>query len=158
MNNPKDNPTTGEWTADKLIQLFEYHALIDEFFDYVANDHNAAIAAERELLGQQIEATTAARLRASEAEQQLAAEREKVAPPVDNKYVAEGCAQFGEVPAKTEAVFIMNRSLMLEIQQLQQQLDAAVEALKAYEYDSNGTIVVCLTEHARDAALAKIQK
>ncbi len=58
----------------------------------------------------------------------LAVEREKVAPPVDNKFVADGCAQFGELPAKTEAVFIMNRSLMLENQQLREQHTVEREA------------------------------
>jgi hypothetical protein len=54
----------------------------------------------------------------------ITAEREKVPPPVDNKFVADGCAQFGDTPATTEAVFIMNRSLMLENKKLQQQLEA----------------------------------
>ncbi len=94
-------PTAGEWTAQQR-QVFNSAGIIGNAHNEseaiaIADAHNAALddviaesasglteqklanqlAAERELLGAQIEATAAARLRASVAEKQLAAERER---------------------------------------------------------------------------------
>jgi len=105
------------WTPDYVANLIENCCWPSK---KVAEAHNAALAAKDEL--------HAAALQVLERhhQQQLAAEREKVAPPVDNKFVSDGCVQFGQ-SADAEAVFVMNRSLLIEVEELKKQL-AAVRA------------------------------
>ncbi len=69
-----DKPSTCEWTVERLEDyLGKGNAGNMAVLAYAIN---AALADERELLGRQIDATAAARLRAREAEKQLSAERE----------------------------------------------------------------------------------
>ncbi len=134
---PNPNPTTGEWTVNVIEGMHRAAGSDEEFYSDIANAHYAALAAmwakwqmaekafdeqrdqlaaERELLGQQIEATTAARLRASEAEQQLAAEREK--------RVTAHCPF-------CQGTFVVEAMHVLEIQQLREKVQTFERTLEA---------------------------
>ncbi len=169
IHNPateSTQPKPTEWTVEVIEGMHRASCGDDEFYRDIADTHNAALAATMQRNGalgaEKVELLNQLRIAGERALLQ-AIQADSVIDKLNEKLTQAEAALAAE-REKVTLTSIINRDT-IEVVQLKDQLAAErekvqtlVDALKSYEYDSNGTIVVCLGEAAHKDALAKVKE